>query len=940
MLWAGLPKSRSGVEGQELQRVTRGQTRPLPSGISTHGVWRFEGYTLDERSRTLTLPGGEAQRLNTSSFLVLQYLLLHVGQLCGHDELLAIGWTGRKVQANSVAKCISLLRRLLADESGTRIRLTHGYGYQLILQASYEAGEGLLERASNVPEAGEPVPGRPEWTLAARIGTGACGEVHAATHVGGQPPRAYKFAIGERGLRGLKRELLLQRYLQNEHPAVDCLLPVVDAELERAPYFLATPLQPQGNLAEWAKADGQLAVLPREARLAIARTLCESVAQLHSTGLAHRDLKPQNLYLRDDGGRYRVLLGDLGAGAGMLPPGVDGNGLPIGQQTRLGSSDEEGGSELYLAPELLAGCAATIQSDLYALGLLVFQLAIADLRRTLAPGWEAELGDPLLAGDIAEAANLNPAARPASAAVLAERLRSLDARRVALRDASRREILERELAQERRYAAHRRRQLTVLLGLSLFAVVGLLVMLQQYRGAVNARADARAAQQQAEREAQTARSVLRFMNHTLLDQADPWGSGTPDPAVKTMLERAAKDIDQRFAGEPAAAAAVHEALADAWEGWGNYGKAIHHSRRALDLLATLESPSASARAGLLLKLCRQARMAQQLSMAESACNAGAGVQRVAGQVSPQLEVEMAKLQFERGRCDQTLQRTDRLLARPDADPAASWLRDALWFRGLCHGQTADFALARQEFERLLALPWDSVVPAKVLDRAWVQMDFAEMLVMEGDFSAAAPLIDAAVTAFTSRLGREHPDTVLADYHRARIRFWSGDPGSAVQKYQRVLDNWSRTLGPEHLWTLYAQTEQLWAHASEGIAGAERDAARARLAELRRRTLPPLESRKSQRSFFTEVWAWTALALDDTDIATVDLGQARADAASLPANHPRHGLLDCIEAELLDRRGARAEALQLLQRCIDRLSRWPPDNYRWRWVEAVKVRLGV
>lgn len=915
--------------------------RPLPSGISTHGVWRFEGYTLDEGSRTLTLPGGEAQRLNTSSFLVLQYLLLHVGQLCGHDELLAIGWTGRKVQANSVAKCISLLRRLLADEAGTRIRLTHGYGYQLTLQASYEAGEALLERSSSVPEAGEPVPGRPEWTLAARIGAGACGEVHAATHAGGLPPRAYKFAVGERGLRGLKRELLLQRYLQNEHPAVDCLLPVVDAELERAPYFLATPLQPQGNLAEWAKADGQLALLPREARLAIARALCESVAQLHSTGLAHRDLKPQNLYLRDDGGRYRVLLADLGAGAGMLPPGVDGNGLPIGQQTRLGSSDEESGSELYLAPELLSGSAATIQSDLYALGLLVFQLAIADLRRTLAPGWEAVLDDSLLAGDIAEAANLNPAARPSSATVLAERLRSLDARRVALRDASQRELLERELAQERQYAARRRRQLTVLLTLALFAVVGLLVMLQQYRGAVSARAEAVAAQQQAEREAGTARAVLRFMNQTLLDQADPWGSGTPDPAVKTMLDRAAKDIDQRFAGEPAAAAAVHEAVADAWEGWGNYGEAIRHSRRALDLLATLESPSASARAGLLLKLCRQARMAQQLSMAESACGAGAGIQQaVDGQVSPELEVEMAKLQFERGRCDQTLQRTDRLLARPDADAAERWLRDAVWFRGLCHGQTAEFALARQEFERLLALPWDSASAAGVLDRAWAQMDFAEMLVMEGDFSAASPLIDAAVTAFESRLGGAHPDTVLADYHRARIRFWSGDPAGAAIKYQRVLDNWNKTLGPDHLWTLYAQTEQLWAQASEGVAGAERDAARARLMELRRRALPPLESRKMHRSFFAEVWAWTALALDDTGIATVDLEQARADAASLPADHPRHGLLDCIEAELLGRRGARAEALQLLQRCGDRLSRWPPDNYRRRWAEAVKVRLGV
>jgi non-specific serine/threonine protein kinase len=82
------------------------------------------------------------------------------------------------------------------------------------------------------------------------------------------------------------------------------------------------------------------------------------------------------------------------------------------------------GTLMYLPPEVLAGQSPTTGADVYALGVMLYQLVIGDFRKPLAPAWEAEIKDPLLREDIADAACGDPAKRLGSAADLAERRRS------------------------------------------------------------------------------------------------------------------------------------------------------------------------------------------------------------------------------------------------------------------------------------------------------------------------------------------------------------------------------------------------------------------------------------------------------------------------------------------------------------------------------------
>ncbi len=95
-----------------------------------------------------------------------------------------------------------------------------------------------------------------------------------------------------------------------------------------------------------------------DALASVATQLCSALHAVHSAGLVHRDVKAQNV-LRDQTGR--IVLGDFGTGRDVADAATSGGALA--------------GTPMYIAPEIFAGAAATPQSDLYSLGVLLFHLA-------------------------------------------------------------------------------------------------------------------------------------------------------------------------------------------------------------------------------------------------------------------------------------------------------------------------------------------------------------------------------------------------------------------------------------------------------------------------------------------------------------------------------------------------------------------------------------
>ena len=95
--------------------------------------------------------------------------------------------------------------------------------------------------------------------------------------------------------------------------------------------------------------------LPKDKAVQIARQLCAGLAAAHEQGVLHRDLKPANVMID---GRGRAKITDFGLAV-------------------LGEGDDQksgAGTPAYMAPEQLRGGAATVRSDLYALGLVLYEL--------------------------------------------------------------------------------------------------------------------------------------------------------------------------------------------------------------------------------------------------------------------------------------------------------------------------------------------------------------------------------------------------------------------------------------------------------------------------------------------------------------------------------------------------------------------------------------
>ena len=111
-----------------------------------HTGWRVDDIEIDLASARVSLRGVPVP-LERSGYDLLLYLLEHAGEVANKDDLLRVGWPGRVVGENTLAKAISKLRHAIGDDDGELIRVVHGYGYRL----SGEVAMVLAPRPTTVP---------------------------------------------------------------------------------------------------------------------------------------------------------------------------------------------------------------------------------------------------------------------------------------------------------------------------------------------------------------------------------------------------------------------------------------------------------------------------------------------------------------------------------------------------------------------------------------------------------------------------------------------------------------------------------------------------------------------------------------------------------------------------------------------------------------------
>ncbi len=314
------------------------------------------------------------------------------------------------------------------------------------------------------PAPGLAIPERKGWKLERRLGVGGFGEVWLAEQKRTHEQRAFKFCFRADRLRSLKRELTLFRLIKEVLGDRRDIARLYDVQLDTAPFYLEMEYTAGGSLTQWAANRGGISEIPIETRLQLIAQIGEALTAAHSVGVIHKDVKPANILIQESkAGSLEVRLTDFGIGQLLTMRPLRDAGVTAAGFTVFTSATDLGsriGTRLYMAPELLAGKAASIQSDVYSLGVLLYQMAVGDLERPLGHGWEQDIDDDLLREDIAASVAGSTSRRLRSANELSRRLRTLGSRRTEREMVRQRAVAEQE-AEKIRFerAVRRERQL-------------------------------------------------------------------------------------------------------------------------------------------------------------------------------------------------------------------------------------------------------------------------------------------------------------------------------------------------------------------------------------------------------------------------------------------------------------------------------------------------
>jgi non-specific serine/threonine protein kinase/serine/threonine-protein kinase len=542
-------------------------------------------------------------------------------------------------------------------------------------------------------------------------------------------------------------------------------------------------------------------------RLELFVPVCQAIQHAHQKGVIHRDIKPSNVLvaLYDDKPVPKVI--DFGV-AKATGQNLTEKSLATGLGAIVGTLE-------YMSPEQAEINQLDIdtRSDIYSLGVLLYELLAGS-----PPFSRKELGKVGLL-EMLRVIRENEPPAPSMKLSSAEGLPTLAANRgtepgkltrlmrgdldwivmkCLEKDRERRYETANGLAQDiarylrdevvlatppstayrlRKYARRHKAALAVMVTLFLTAVglaVGTVLIYQEQQRTANAlaaeteqRGRAEAAETHAQEQATTASAVVRYLIQDLLLQAsvDLQSEGRdPDVKVRTLLDRAARNIEGKFPEMPAVEAVIQAAIGDTYQSLGLLRQARGHLERAVKMY--------TARLGAAHPSTLQIRLSLAILYGEQGEPAAAEVR-----LRDLLQASLRQL----GAADLTTLRIRAGLGR------------------MCYelGKHAEAeAILNEALQATSAAPDVDRGPALGMKRT-----LALVSIYQGKLERAEHLFQEVVAGYTARLGADHRQTLISKTGLGWVYNDQGKSEDARQLLQDTLKVLTATLGADHYDTL-------------------------------------------------------------------------------------------------------------------------------------------
>ena len=510
---------------------------------------------------------------------------------------------------------------------------------------------------------------------------------------------------------------------------------------------------------KWAASDGGGRRSTREI-LKVFVLICDGVSHAHQRGVIHRDLKPSNILI-DEKNEPCV----LDFGLAKLTTADDSG------QAGLTLTKDFIGTPAYSSPEQAAGkhSEVDVRSDVYALGVIVFQM----LTGRLPYRADLNIADLLLAIQ-----NDDPDRPSAIVATLETDLDAIVLKALAKDPQQRYQSVDALEADVNRFlageavlahapsAAYQLRKLvrrhrlafafgtTVVTLVLVFGIVATVLATKLYDQQKQVTLES----EKAEQAKKTAVAINQFVQ-TMLAAVDPENEGV-DVTVREVLDKAAERIETDLADQPEVEIGVRVTIGSAYASLGRYPEALPHLRRAYELSKEFfpaDDPTLARNMGHWAELLK--RMGR-LDDAEALFRKSLDMLRAAyGEEHAAVAAAMNSLALV-------------LYARGDYDEAGPLYRDCLAMRERLFGpDTAEVAVTLN--------------------------DLAGLLYATGDYAGAEALLEDVVELTRELRGPGHPGLPTTLNNLAGLRMVRGNYVGAESLFREVLERYEVIFGAEH-----------------------------------------------------------------------------------------------------------------------------------------------
>ncbi len=596
--------------------------------------------------------------------------------------------------------------------------------------------------------------------------------------------------------RGMDTEEVLQRFRREravlaglQHPGI-ARLHDGGASEDGRPWLAMEYVEGQ-RIDEWCREGG----LGPRAQIELFLAVCDAVQHAHQRLVIHRDLKPSNILVSADGAPKLL---DFGI-AKVLAPGAEEGALRT-------STTERRLTPAYASPEQLRGEEVTTASDVYSLGVILYELlcgsrpfetgapligAVPERPSTRA----ARAKDPttaslrrVLRGDLdtilLTALSEETTRRyPTVAALSADLRRYLDGHPILARPAS-------PLYVARKF--ERRNRVAVGAGALVVVAVGagLVVAREGYVEAVEQRAVAEQREQDASRQARRAQAVLD-MTFGMIRGAVPNAVREKDITLRALLEDFETGLALRRVDDPLIEASMRHVLGRTWRMLGQFDGAERHLARALEIV------QAGSDAGLELELSihidrlillqdrgQNERVLQEVDALIERAERGEGVVILHALL---LQTRSDSLRFLDRRVEAEANLRECLaLLLSEVEPDALQVIDTRSSLGLLLGERGEHAAAIVELRAALDLI-RAAEPSGTPREAALLNNLGIMQTKLGAFADARASLERARELWLALRGPEHRELAPTLANLARLHLAQGEPHAAEPLLLRAVE---------------------------------------------------------------------------------------------------------------------------------------------------------